>query len=220
MIQCPKCQSAIETADVNMSEGVALCRVCESVIRVQEIVEQVEADARPTVATPAGAWESEIGDRKVFGASTRSSFAFFMIPFMVVWSGFSLGGIYGTQIASGQFSLAMSLFGIPFVLGSILFWTAALMAVCGKVEVTIHGADGDVFTGIGPVGWRRKFRIDEFNRVSEYSDHGAGARIRGAIALEGSRRLVMGSMLNEARRYYMVKKLEAVLAQSNKARRR
>ena len=41
---------------------------------------------------------------------------------MLIWSGGSLGGIYGTQIANQEFSLLQSLFGIPFIIGTINLW--------------------------------------------------------------------------------------------------
>ena len=64
--------------------------------------------------------------------------AFFLVPFMCVWSGGSLGGIYGSQFFQSKFDLSMSLFGIPFVLGTLLFGSFALMTVCGKVVVSIR----------------------------------------------------------------------------------
>ena len=36
--------------------------------------------------------------------STRSCIAFFLVPFTLFWAGGSLGGIYGTQIAKGEFN--------------------------------------------------------------------------------------------------------------------
>ena len=65
---------------------------------------------------------------------------------MLVWSGASLGGIYGTQIIDREFDLIQSLFGIPFILGSLLFWTLALMAIWGKVEITLNNKGGKIFT--------------------------------------------------------------------------
>ena len=99
------------------------------------------------------------------GATTRSVSAFFLVPFMLVWSGFSLGGIYGTHIVKGKFDPMMSLFGIPFVLGSVLFWSLALMAIAGKVEVRIRGEEGTIFTGLGVLGWTRRFRVTEVSRA-------------------------------------------------------
>ena len=58
----------------------------------------------------------------------------------------------GGRIPPWQFPL-----GHPAVLLCAVFWTIALMAVCGKVVVTVNGNEGTVFVGIGPLGWTRSF---------------------------------------------------------------
>jgi hypothetical protein len=135
---------------------------------------------------------------------------------MCVWSGGSLGGIYGAQIAKGKFDPFISLFGIPFLLGSLLFWSIALMAIWGKVEVRVRDQVGTVFVGIGRMGWRRKFNLDE---VENIADEAAKARYPGsqgaAITFTGKTKMSFGSNLNEARRYFVLNVLKQL-----KARRR
>ena len=70
---------------------------------------------------------------------------------MCVWSGFSLGGIYGSQIAAGEFNLGLSLFGIPFVLGTLFFGSLAVMTVRGKVVIAVDRNAGRIFTGVGRI---------------------------------------------------------------------
>src|SRR4051812_18688409 len=82
--------------------------------------------------------------------STRSVLAVFLVPFMCVWSGGSLGGIYGSQVMQGQFDLMRSLFGLPFLIGSVVLGSLTLMAVAGRVHVQVKGNDGSVFIGVGP----------------------------------------------------------------------
>jgi hypothetical protein len=154
---------------------------------------------------PGGAWFRQEADRVVVGATTRSPVAFFLVPFMCVWSGGALGGIYGSQIAEGQFNPVMSIFGIPFVLGSILFWAVALMAVCGKVEVIINRDGATIFTGIGSLGWKRRLDWLSVKTVREESattrypgSHGAG------LVIEGKQRVKFGTGLNEARRFFVL----------------
>ena len=132
---------------------------------------------------------------------------------MCVWSGLSLGGIYGTQIRSGTFNLALSLFGIPFVLFSVLFWSFALMAICGKVEVRLRGSEGQVFTGIGSLGFRRRFSTTEVTHVYEGSARCSGVGSEGnAIVLEGTKRLKFGESLRTERRYFVAGVLRALIA--------
>ena len=70
-----------------------------------------------------------------------------LVPFTLLWAGGSLGGIYGTQIAKGRFELALSLFGIPFLLGSVFLVGLTAMAVAGRCVVELAGERFSVRVG-------------------------------------------------------------------------
>jgi hypothetical protein len=204
-IHCPKCKQEVPAAQINVAADLALCPQCNEGFRVSECLDLDTVTADVLENPPKGAWLKRELDRVVVGATTRSPIAFFLVPFMCVWSGFSLVGIYGSQIASGKFNLTSSLFGIPFVLGSILFWAFALMAVCGKVEVTI-GRTSAVFVGIGTLGWTRRF---DWAAVRGIREEGSGVEYPGGqqkaivMELEKGARLKFGSGLNETRRRFL-----------------
>jgi len=208
-MSCPRCGAQIAVSDVNVQQNVALCRACKSLFGASEL-----AHGAPLVrdlSCPPGAWDTRDGDERRLGATTRSGAAFFLVPFMCVWSGGSLGGIYGMQIATRHFSLGLSLFGIPFVLGTLLFGTIALMSVLGRVEVRIRGDEGVVFTGVGPLGWTRRFSLSDFGTISEVFRAGRHNSSQNAIVLEGARRLEFGSMLSTERRYFLMESLRPLL---------
>ncbi len=143
-LACPNCGAAIAASDVNVASDVMFCRSCSQAHALSSVVADHAANdpARPTVDVnqpPSGAWFRDEGHQFRVGATTRSFLALFLVPFMLVWSGGSLGGIYGSQVASGQFNLLLSLFGIPFLLGSIFLVSMVLMTICGHVEVRIRG---------------------------------------------------------------------------------
>ena len=71
--------------------------------------------------------------------------------------------IYGSQIRSGTFDLGQSLFGIPFLIGTIVLVSFILFGFFGKWTVHLNRGQGTVFAGIGIVGWKRKFT---YNRNS------------------------------------------------------
>jgi hypothetical protein len=73
--------------------------------------------------------------------STASWSALIIWPFMLVWAGGSLGGIYGGQIKSGEFNWLLSLFGLPFLAGSVILFGVAFMSTFGRVTVE-SGQDG------------------------------------------------------------------------------
>ena len=197
-----------------MATDLAFCPQCNDGFKVSESVDHDTVNADVLRNPPKGAWFRKEMDKVVIGASTRSPIAFFLVPFMCVWSGGSLGGIYGSQIAKGEFNLTMSLFGIPFLLGSIIFWTLALMSVCGKVEISI-GKTGSVFVGIGAVGWTRRFDWSSVQTIREApSPMQYPGGYYGGIILEGQQRLKFGTNLNEKRRYFVLGALKYLKAET------
>jgi hypothetical protein len=141
----------------------------------------------------------------------RSPIAFFLVPFMCVWSGFSLGGIYGSQIVKGHFQLGPSLFGIPFLIGTLVFGSIALLSVAGRSEVRVRGEHAEAFTGVGPLGLRRRFLMSEVTRVREDVVGYSNSTPIYAIVLEGSRRIRVGVGVSDARRQFMFGVLRALV---------
>ena len=167
---------------------------------------------------PKGAWVRQEMNKLVVGATTRSAAAFFLVPFMLVWSGFSLGGIYGTQIMSGEFDPFISLFGIPFLAGSIFFWGITILTIWGKVELTFSRYGGEIFTGVGKIGRRQKFDWDDISTVQEVTQarnrsgrKGRAGAMQKSIVMEGKRRLSFGMWLQESRQYYLYRATQFIV---------
>jgi hypothetical protein len=213
-VRCPKCDRLIDSEDVNVGADTAFCRDCDEAFKLSELVHGEEAGAFELEDPPKGAWFGRTADGFIIGARTRSKAGCFLIPFAIIWSGGSLGGIYGTQIASGEFNILLCLFGIPFLLGSILLWSMALMTIWGITVVKVEGTLGRVFSGIGSLGRTKNFDWSGVSTVreEEYSSGNNGSRSK-RIVLEGNRRIGLGSMLNDNRRYYMLKALKKMLAE-------
>mgnify|MGYP006883238833 CR=1 FL=1 len=166
----------------------------------------------PPVSPPRGTYLRHDGVETVIGASTRSPAAFLFVPFLVVWSGLSLGGLYGSQIAKGKFDLFLSLFGIPFLIVVLLLGWSTLMCVVGRVEVRLRHGEGAVFTGIGPIGSRERFDASAISEVREQRSRRSGRRASSTcIVLEGPRPLFFGSQLNSPRRRFMIATLRQTL---------
>ena len=208
-MECPNCNSEIRNENINIHRDIAQCHSCESIFKVSEQIDTGVDSTFDIDSPPSGAWIEKYKDEVVIGATTRSPIAFFLVPFMLVWSGGSLGGIYGTQIITGQFSLFQSLFGIPFLLGSVLFWSIALMAIFGKVELKLDKRGGKVFTVIGMLGITEKFN---WANVSNILENTTNLRFSGseglALSIEGKSRISFGRSLKSKRRYYLLNALK------------
>jgi hypothetical protein len=189
---------------INVATDVARCERCDEVFELSTLV-RAGASGRVVDVDdpPRGAWYRAEFDGFVVGATTRHPMAFFLVPFLCVWSGGSLGGIYGSQIVQGRFDWFQSLFGIPFLLGTLFLGAMTLMAVCGKLVVRVADSEGEVFAGIGALGWRRPFDASQVTsvRMEPY----VGGHVQGSmrIVLDGPRKLRFGSILSEARRDFV-----------------
>ena len=210
-VACPKCQTRFAMEDLNVAADVAVCRRCEEAFALSELVEGGhERGAVNLHQPPAGAWFQEIKNGFEIGATTRSWQALLLVPFTAVWSGFSMFGIYGTQIAKGQFNLFSSLFGLPFLVGTIFLVSLCMMMICGRVVVSVQDNRGEVFVGVGPIGRRRRFAWNEVQSISEeYSRYRSGNWQQG-IALAGKSRLLFGTPLSDERRYFILNVLKAM----------
>jgi hypothetical protein len=207
---CPACHQPIPLVDVNVATDVALCRSCEKPFSYAEILERATRGGVDLNRPPAGArFERSMRGFEVT-ATTRSIFALFIVPFMCVWSSGALGGIYGRQLREGRFDLGQSLFGLPFLLGTLVFGGVALMTIAGKVQVQVEGDEGSVFTGVGPVGWRRRFDWSEIRAV--YLSQKSGRRGSSEqITLEGQTQINFGIGLSSERRYFLLSALRQML---------
>jgi len=229
-IICPSCRAKVATADINVATDVALCRACGNTFRLSEIVGGgmfsglLSSLAPPTGpvdlnSPPAGAWYQPAADGFTAGATTRSWMALFIVPFTCVWAGGSMFGIYGTQFIRGQFSLGPSLFGIPFLLGSMFLVSWCAMMVAGKVTVSVHNDRLAIFTGVGPFGITRVSNLSDFKTAREDWGNGSmnGNRQARVIRLEGARSMAFASMLNTQRRYFLLAALQSALSGSNRS---
>ncbi|MFN8579004.1 MAG: hypothetical protein U0354_19420 [Candidatus Sericytochromatia bacterium] len=220
---CPNCNSNIFNQDINVSSDVAYCQECTNIFKLSTILNQNETtNINNTInlnknnsfvdlnKPPNGISIKKNNNSFELSCTTRSPIAFFLVPFMLVWSGGSLGGIYGTQIASGQFNLGTSLFGIPFIIGSVIFWSIAIMAMIGRISIKVEDNEGVIFTGVGSTGLQKFFKVDEISYIKENENINRNTRV-GSIIFEGKKRIVFGSGLSEERRYYIIQALSSLM---------
>lgn len=147
---CPDCGLPIQAADLAPAQGVAVCRFCEKphpLAACQEALPFERRNIVPELAVPKGVVLQETMDGFRLTLPTRSCVAFFLVPFTLFWAGGSLGGIYGTQIAKGKFELVQSLFGLPFLAGSVFLIGLTVMTVAGRCVVELAGGKFSIRTG-------------------------------------------------------------------------
>lgn len=197
---CPDCGLPIETADLAPAQGLAVCRFCEKPFPLAACQTAIPFEQRslvPVMAPPKGVDLVDTMDGFRLTLSTRSCVAIFLVPFTLVWAGGSLGGIYGTQIAKGEFNWMMSLFGLPFLVGSAFLIALTAMAVAGRSVVELAGGRLSLRTGVFGIyrtksaDWRdvRGCRLTEVTRRGRNSYSTA---YQVEIAVEGAEPLRLG----------------------------
>jgi hypothetical protein len=197
---CPECGLPIETADLAPAQGLAVCRFCEKpfpLAACQTAVPFAQRNIVPELTPPKGVDVVETMDGFRLTLSSRSCIAFFLVPFTLFWAGGSLGGIYGTQIAKGKFELFQSLFGLPFLVGSVFLIAVTAMAVAGRSVVELAGGRLNLRTGALGIyrtksaDWRdvRGCRLTEVTRRGR-SSYSTSYQLE--VAVEGAEPLRFG----------------------------
>lgn len=227
---CPKCLRPIPTEDLNVSTDVALCRACDAIHKLSALLEAGEMTASVDITRPPkGAWFRRQGLTVVAGATTRSlGGAAGLLFFCLFWNGIvsvfvSLATMSTLKLLGWSLpewlpaprmngsdmgwgiTLGLWLFLTPFIAIGLAVAGGVLMSLFGRTEVTLQGGDSSVFTGIGPIGRRRRFdsrqirslRIeDETWRTSK---GGTRQSREAVIQLQDGKRVKFGSGLAEER---------------------
>jgi len=189
---CPKCNGPIPPADVNVAEGVALCRACSTVSRLTDLINAPElAAVDPTGTPPAGCWFSSDGAQTVVGCSARSAAgAGAAIGIALFWNGIvsvfvlcaigstiqhimgSIPAWFPAPPMNGQSGIPLGVtiflwfFLLPFIAIGLTLLATACTCIAGRVEVRIRGDDAQIFIGCGSIGWRRRFQTASVKSVT------------------------------------------------------
>ncbi|CAG5082907.1 hypothetical protein [Parvicella tangerina] len=202
-MNCPNCRHPIASSEVNVQKDIAHCSSCNHVFKISENIEAAEDDilleSFDPAVTPDGVHHEIKSDGVYISIKTGSAkTAFILIPFTLAWSGFSLGMLYGRQILSGEFDLVMSIFGLPFLAGSILLIGVVLNSLAGRATLHLTNSGGTYFHGVGTLGIKKKWRWEEtvqiIDTISTVRYPGSGTR---AIKIEGPSRISVGSAIKD-----------------------
>jgi hypothetical protein len=239
---CSRCGKAIPSEDINVANDVAYCRACNLSHQLSALTQGTELDAGIDLShPPAGAWHHSDGTGVVIGATHRSlGTAIGLLAFSLFWNGivsvFVLVAIAGTlrnlgvrvpdwfpaPVMNGSpMSVGMTIFLwiflTPFILIGLAMIGAFLSCLAGQTEVRISNAEGVVFTGIGTLGYRRRFDASAVKDVrlddKQWRDSDGGRQRKTYIVIETreGKLVKLGSMLTEERRKYVAGAVRKVL---------
>ena len=125
-VLCPKCGREVAPENVNVGKDTGYCAGCKELFSLSELQhsgkaeEQHSEDMQLLQQEPPSGVELMRSTRETIVLARHSRLhLFFMVPFTAVWGGGSMFAIYGTQIIKHHFDLKASLFGLPFLFGTI-----------------------------------------------------------------------------------------------------
>jgi len=191
---CPACGQPLAIDDINIKEGVGLCRACGKLSPLSLIAEVPAADPSLLAKPPDGCSFAEpMGGGLIVRASLRSpGTAVAMLAICLFWNGIvsifvllAIAGLYTNLIGplphwfpgppggkSGSnigmplgMAIFLCIFLIPFVTIGLILIGTFLNMVMGRIEVRIESGIGLVRTGFGPFNWTRKFDASKVKRV-------------------------------------------------------
>lgn len=203
---CPNCGAELALEDIHVAHDVALCRGCGysgsflAASTVPHLSDEEMARPPKRVTLQRG-----FGDSLTITCRPKRSILFFLVPFVAFWSGISMTVIYILPLMKGEFDWKMGLFGLPFLLGTVVLVTIILNVLLGKTTVTL--SKGQVVVGTHLLGWtrRREFECGKGTTVSlQDSSYRVNNVPQKEIVLSsGGRSIRFGAMVlsNEAKGY-------------------
>lgn len=235
---CPTCQALLSPADMNVAEGVALCRGCGALARLSDLVEQPDPGDLSLSHPPAGCDMRQeidgvtvrVSHRSLAAAAGLLFFGGFWNSIVSVFVLLALSGLYINLIGplpawfpgpastggSNPMSLGMTLFLCvfitPFVAIGLFLIGAFFMALAGRTVIRIAGADSSVSTGIGPLRWTRRFDAFTVERVVISGSSDSKGNRRHVIEMQTAEKPIrVGSGLSKGKLDWLCAALRSLL---------
>lgn len=124
----------------------------------------------------------------------------------------------GTTAGAGMplgMTIFLWVFLLPFIGIGLLVAGVTLVCLFGRVEARVRTDRAVVFTGFGPVGWRRSFDPAKVRSVKiGETTWKQNDRTKPVIEIEGEETVRFGSMLPEGRRVWLAAALREILVPS------
>jgi len=230
-VNCTTCKGQIKAESINVAKDTAYCTQCENLLPLSSLLPDDNISAK--AFDPHEKVDGLTAQDKLYmwsiDVSHRNKMAFFLIPFTCLWAGGSMFSIYGQQYLSGEFNLTASLFGLPFLLGSLFLISLCFMSLFGRTYISCENDKALYFVGVGAIGKYKRFRWSSIKKIKNssslyYNDdeemdgfhrqHGTNYRRRffrrkrvtrvSRITLVGDEEFTIGKGLNAKQRAYIL----------------
>ena len=237
--RCPACKAPLAVDDINMKEGVALCRACAKLSTLADVLRAAELLNVNTSAVPDGCGIRQGENEQVIFASMRDGGAAgFMLFFTLFWNLIvsifvviaitmtvqSITGSTPTWLPNVQGSGGGPPFGslwffwlflTPFILVGVGTACVAITSLIGRTELRVRGSTATTFTGFWNIGVRRTFDIGRVTSVViGETTWKQNERSLPQIVISADREIRLGSGLRDDRRLWLAGVLRETLVSS------
>jgi len=203
--KCLFCKAEIPMEDINVSTDIALCRACGKTSAFSVIGGTAQVDMSAFERQPRCVRLEHRPDGGLEIAYRRlSPVLLFLIPFTALWSGGSMTGIYIVPLLKGRLDVSNMLFGLPFLFGTVILLSVIAYMLFGRWRVSMRDGHGEVFAGIGSLGWTRRFDYSADTIVSLKKSKVSVNEVPqdGICVRTGSEELVFGALFkDDAKRF-------------------
>ena len=242
---CPKCGRAILGDDINAATDIAYCRPCNLAHKLSVLITSCDLTHGVDFNKPPSGVRCAVSGGRVRVTVTHRALgaAAGILAIALFWNGilsvFLLIAISATltnlhvpipawfpspETNDSNMGVGMTIFLwiflTPFILiGAGLIGTFS-MTVAGRTTVQVDRNESSVFTGIGGLGYRRRFMASEVSDVrideGQWRDSDGDRQRKTCIVIETRAGQVIrfGSMLTAERRKFMAALLRRTLVQS------
>ncbi len=235
---CPNCGKTIPVDDMNVARDIALCRSCNQVHSLSELVDNHALDPKVDLhRPPKGCWHRPSGMGEAVGASHRSLLmALPLLGVALFWNGivsvfvllavaatlhllnvnvpewFPAPKMNGKTMGTGM-TIFLWIFLTPFIVIGAGMIGGFLSCIAGKTVVRVERGRVGIATGIGPLCWTRRFDASDLKKiriVETRNDNGSDSK-EIVAELKSGRSLKFGSMLRDERRRFLASAAEKII---------
>ena len=163
-INCPKCDTQIDSNNINVAENICVCQACNELFKLSEIADQdtIDETERLLDKPPQETWVKKDMSKTSIGVSTHSKNSFILALFAIAFTGVSLF-IFSKAIITGN--ILILLFVSSFLFFSIYLWIKVIFSVYGKIELVMTDNENYLFIGVGSVGKKHPINWSKINDI-------------------------------------------------------
>lgn len=161
-MKCPQCNTLLLQEDMNPSTNVVLCRSCNKVSKFTDIDESRDEEnlgplpARIKVAKTMRGLEVRYRKTKLPGIV--------LLFFGLLWNSF-ISAVIFASLRDGKDTVSI-LFFSPFILIGLLVTLGTVYQLFGSMILTLNPGKGELFRGVGSIGRRQRFLLEENARIT------------------------------------------------------